>query len=57
MGPEAQKVVAMGCLAAVAITAIVSSACDFTIVAGCLGAIAALGGVAFGQQSQPVVIR
>ena len=52
MDREMQKVVAMFCLAGIAVVAIIYANCDFPVVAGCAGAVAALGGVAFGQASQ-----
>jgi|WetSurMetagenome_2_1015567.scaffolds.fasta_scaffold1510071_2 hypothetical protein len=49
MDSEIQKIVAMVCLGVVAVVGIVAATCDFAVVMGCAGAIAALGGVAFGQ--------
>jgi len=46
---DGEKSIAMVCLCAVAVVAIIFSGCDFTIVAGCAGAIATLGGVAWGS--------
>ena len=54
MDADLKQATAMICLAGVAIVAIVWSNCDFPVVAGCAGAIAALGGVIFGQ-ANPVV--